>query len=233
MAVDEALLHSASELGTCTLRFYRWSEPTLSLGYFQSYQDRVAHSESDACPCVRRATGGGAILHHHDLTYSLAIPVDGQAFAGNQELYWIVHRILQSCFSKQGISVGLFEHELPESKPAPFLCFERRSLGDVVLGGKKVCGSAQRRWKRGLLQHGSIVLCTSPFAPTITGIADLACQGKPGCIDEASLIHHFVGLLSEHLPMEFEIGSLTPPELDVAEGAQSAKFDSLRWIRRR
>src|SRR5688500_20216584 len=74
MAVDEALLESAALENRCTLRFYRWSEPTLSLGYFQRYEDRRQHAASLSCACVRRASGGGAILHDHELTYSLAVP---------------------------------------------------------------------------------------------------------------------------------------------------------------
>ena len=74
MALDEALLESAAERGSATLRFYRWSEPTLSLGYFQDYAERDSHAASRNCALVRRQTGGGAILHDRELTYSLAIP---------------------------------------------------------------------------------------------------------------------------------------------------------------
>src|SRR5690242_18095105 len=74
MAIDEALLESAAGGGPLTLRFYQWSEPTLSLGYFQRYEDRSLHPASLDCPIVRRPTGGGAILHDKELTYSLALP---------------------------------------------------------------------------------------------------------------------------------------------------------------
>jgi lipoate-protein ligase A len=76
MAVDEILLRrSAADGGPPTLRFYGWSEPTLSLGYFQPYDHPRLHAANRVCDVVRRASGGGAILHHHDLTYSLALPV--------------------------------------------------------------------------------------------------------------------------------------------------------------
>ena len=74
MALDEALLESAGDDPMATLRFYRWSEPTLSLGYFQRSAERAAHIASRDCPLVRRASGGGAILHDAELTYSLTIP---------------------------------------------------------------------------------------------------------------------------------------------------------------
>src|SRR5688500_9559950 len=75
MAVDEALLESAATGSVATLRFYEWHEPTLSLGYFQPAADREQHAASRACPLVRRASGGGAIVHDRELTYSLAWPL--------------------------------------------------------------------------------------------------------------------------------------------------------------
>src|SRR4051812_39572627 len=74
MALDEALLHAAESDGTATLRFYGWREPTLSLGYFQKHVDRALHSASENCTLVRRTSGGGAILHDRELTYSIALP---------------------------------------------------------------------------------------------------------------------------------------------------------------
>src|SRR4051812_36941289 len=74
MAVDEALGEAAAETKIATLRFYGWSRPTLSLGYFQKHDERVAHVGSAGCELVRRASGGGAIVHDRELTYSLALP---------------------------------------------------------------------------------------------------------------------------------------------------------------
>ncbi len=70
MAVDEALLESAVAGGLPVFRLYQWSEPTLSLGYFQAVADRQQHPASHGCPLVRRRSGGGAILHAHELTYA-------------------------------------------------------------------------------------------------------------------------------------------------------------------
>ena len=74
MAVDEMLLERAQEQAAACLRFYGWSEPTLSLGYFQTYADRQEHPPSLPCAAVRRLTGGGAILHDAELTYSIVLP---------------------------------------------------------------------------------------------------------------------------------------------------------------
>ncbi|HSQ54269.1 MAG TPA: lipoate--protein ligase family protein, partial [Gemmata sp.] len=71
MAGDETMLESASERGIATLRFYTWTEPTLSLGYFQPAADR---EQLSPVPWVRRSTGGAGIVHHRELTYSFALP---------------------------------------------------------------------------------------------------------------------------------------------------------------
>ena len=75
MAVDEALLRSAGESRQLTLRVYQWEQPTLSLGYFQAHERPAEHAASQPCPVVRRATGGGAIVHDREITYSLTAPV--------------------------------------------------------------------------------------------------------------------------------------------------------------
>ena len=93
MGVDESLLQHAGG-DQAVLRFYDWALPTLSLGYFQDYADRLQHPASAAAPCVRRASGGGAILHHHELTYSLVVPHTVWPAARNVDLYRVVHDAL-------------------------------------------------------------------------------------------------------------------------------------------
>src|SRR4051794_30663710 len=91
MAIDEALLNSAATGGIATLRLYQWNKPTLSLGYFQRAAEREMHPPSLACPLVRRASGGGAILHDRELTYSIAIPEASASAAASRRLYEGIH----------------------------------------------------------------------------------------------------------------------------------------------
>src|SRR3954469_25809962 len=91
MGVDEALLETAADCGEGTLRFYQWSEPTLSLGYFQSAEDRRQHAASRSCPLIRRASGGGAILHDRELTYSIALPQPIARSPDSSLLYELCH----------------------------------------------------------------------------------------------------------------------------------------------
>ena len=109
MAVDQALLMSAEQEGIVTLRIYGWAEPTLSLGYFQKHTDRQLHSASLSCPLVRRRSGGGAILHDQELTYSLAIPSSNRWSNQNSELYDLVHRVVIQLLAEDGIESQLYK----------------------------------------------------------------------------------------------------------------------------
>ena len=152
MAVDEMLLERAQDQAAACLRFYGWSEPTLSLGYFQTYADRQEHPPSLPCAAVRRLTGGGAILHDAELTYSIVLPGSHPLAARRDELYQAVHGCLIEALGQLGITARLCEaaDKIDRRPPGqPFLCFQRRSPGDVLIGRTKVCGSAQRRRQRG------------------------------------------------------------------------------------
>ena len=203
MAVDEALLESAIAGGPATLRFYSWQEPTLSLGYFQAMADREQHAASRGCPVVRRSSGGGAILHDRELTYSIALPLAAvRSSAAANELYDTVHETLVEALAGLGVTAKLYRRDETEcaardgSKVGePFLCFQRRACGDVLCGEAKICGSAQRRRRGALLQHGSVLLARSRFAPELPGLAEQS--GK--LIDLADLRNYWQATLAERL----------------------------------
>lgn len=186
MRLDEHALATATASSDGVLRIYRWSEPTLSLGHFQSIEQlhrdtRAAVFPSLALvPWVRRKTGGGAILHDRELTYSLVVPTPaGEREKGhNEELYRAIHRSVRDGLIDLGIPASLSEEctcGLGKSEADdPFLCFQRRTPVDVVLGQHKILGSAQRRTRSGLLQHGSFLLRASAITATLLGVEDLA-----------------------------------------------------------
>ena len=181
MALDQYLLDLAAEQQCVFLRVYRWSEPTLSLGYFQAYAERETHLPSRSIDVVRRATGGGAIVHHFDWTYCVVVPDSlkwnhlktANTIGSNQALYDAFHDAVVGWLNQLGISADKWStacqaQTRPSSKD--FLGFNRRSCGDVVWNGKKILGSAQRRRPGALLQHGSLLLATSPCAPELEGL---------------------------------------------------------------
>lgn len=233
MAVDETLLESAAE-GQATLRFYEWSEPTLSLGYFQDYGEREAHRASRDCPLVRRQTGGGAILHDQELTYSLALPLAHPLAADAMRLYRAAHAALVDTLGSFGIESQMRAGDGPsrataDSAGEPFLCFQRRSGGDVLVDGVKVCGSAQRRRRGAILQHGSLLLAASPAAPELPGIMQL----RGSCPPLTDIRDGWAREMAFQLGLTLEMQSLGDLEWDRVRTLTVEKYDSAAWNRRR
>lgn len=173
MAVDETLLESAVA-GQCSVRWYRWDQATLSLGYFQSADAALGDSRLRNLPIVRRLSGGGAIVHHHELTYSCAVPAEHPLAAAPRRLYTAVHERIIGILAEFGYPAAL-RGTSSSARPEEFLCFGRRDDFDVVMGGNKVLGSAQRRRKGAVLQHGSLVLERCEWSPAFPGVFD--CSG--------------------------------------------------------
>lgn len=230
MAVDEVLLESAAERHVASLRFYRWSKPTLSLGYFQSFGDSQRHPPSRNCPLLRRQTGGGAILHDRELTYCLAVPVAHPLAADATRLYLAVHEALRGALASFDVATTLRTAQQETSAAGePFLCFQRRTRGDVLLGGNKVCGSAQRRRRGAILQHGSLLLATSPRAPELAGILEL-CGKSPA---EQLLVESWATAIGERLGLAPVAGRLTELELDKVRALAREKYGTAGWNKRR
>lgn len=183
MGIDEALREWAGRHGTPVVRFYEWAPATLSLGYFQTLRDRASHPPSRDLHVVRRASGGGAIVHDRELTYSCALPVAARWGADGLSLVDAFHSSLRETLEEWGIAASLCRSPAPVPREAePFLCFQRRADGDLLLDGMKIAGSAQRRLQGSLLQHGSVLLRKSPAAPELPGIEEMA--GRSFGVDE-------------------------------------------------
>ena len=171
MAVDNWLLERALHDGLTAARLYRWREPTVSLGHFQKLDDPAIADRFADLPRVRRLSGGGAILHDREITYSLAIPHAHPLAADPTGLYGIVHDHVIAVLAELGIAARMRGEAL--SGPEPFLCFGRGDPRDIVMGTHKILGSAQRRRRGAILQHGALLLQRSPAAPEFPGIEEL------------------------------------------------------------
>lgn len=230
MAVDEVLLLSAAEAGICTLRFYGWKEPTLSLGYFQGAGDRVQHPGSRHLNAVRRATGGGAIVHDAELTYSLALPDLNHVRRDSTWLYAAVHGALISTLEPWHISARQCSPPTAAAtQPDPFLCFERRTKGDVLAGGAKICGSAQRRRWGGILQHGSLLLSKSSAAEELLGLADVVDAAPP----RDALLRAWSQEIAARVDVDLSASELSRDERGLAESLASGKYGTAAWTYRR
>lgn len=230
MAVDEVLMEWAAESGRCCLRFYRWREPTLSLGYFQAYADRAHHLASRNCPAVRRTSGGGAILHDVELTYSIVLPKKHQLAAKRLALYKLFHEALVGVLRERGVTASICKgpNESEDGRQA-FLCFQRRAPGDVLVEESKIAGSAQRRSPGAVLQHGSVLLNRSAAAPELPGANDLS--EKP--ISDGQLIDAWLRELGHGLCLTWQDGALAEAERDRALQLVQAKYGSHNWTKNR
>lgn len=254
MAVDEALLEDAAARGTATLRFYQWAEPTLSLGYFQSYAERHAHAASGAAAVVRRSSGGGALLHDRELTYSLSLPATHPLSREAARLYHVVHEALiatlaewhiapamygyvqTAAISPAAASVPAISAPTPSNAAEPFLCFARRTEADVILTkpqasvpASKICGSAQRRRRGAVLQHGGVLLAQSAVAPELLGIAEL---GGPA-LAPGELVSRWQPRLAAALQLGLTPQALPAELIEIAQQLHRKKYANRSWTERR
>jgi len=234
MGVDEALLASAVSSGRCSLRFYRWQGPWLSLGYAQTLErERVEACARAGVGVVRRVTGGRAVLHGNDLTYAVAARED-QLPAGLIASYGWVAAILIDALARLGVEAiasgapgGLEAAPVRRGREAGFSvgdstqdrfdCFARPAQREICVGGRKLAGSAQRRARGGILQHGSIRLAPDPVAArracSLSGsaavsLAELEATSEPAAVRAACVA-----------AFEAALGGLERAELSDAERA--------------
>lgn len=251
MALDEALMLRARDTGEWVLRVYAWSAPTLSLGRHQVARggydrQRLRDLRIDV---VRRPTGGRAILHQREITYSVTGPTDG---AGDlRESYDRINRLLLAGLRALGVRATVARHgdgaagvpasppRLPE-RPGLLPCFDHPSRGEITLDGRKLAGSAQWRSEGAFLQHGSILvdddqmqiasLLTRP-APAVPTPATLraALGHAPGIDDAAAALFDAVRRLEDASASELETGG----ELAERTLALRARYLDDRWTWRR
>lgn len=239
MAVDEALLqlHARGE-SPPTLRFYQWRPPAVSLGYFQ----RRHSIDTEACrriglDMVRRSTGGRAVLHKDDLTYSVVAGAAEGIPVSLPASYRLLCEGLLAGFRLLGLEAELgSEHT---RTPQADICFMGASIGDIVYRGRKFLGSAQTWMGTSLLQHGSIVL--EPQGSTWTAILLPGHASRKPLIERlnsrtVSLSEILCGMvklsdlksaikagMAEALKIDFEEGELSPEEWALAHEIASRR----------
>jgi len=171
MAADEAILeHIHHGQSRPTLRLYSWSPPCLSLGHAQSFKDvDMERLKSYGWDIVRRVTGGRAILHTDELTYSVAGPAEEPVLSGGVlESYNRLAQALLHAVQSLSVPVEMKKHEDGHTQQnLNPVCFEVPSIYEITVNGKKLIGSAQARKKEGVLQHGSL-----PLTGDLTRICD-------------------------------------------------------------
>ena len=209
MARDTALQARAARTGETVFSVYSWRRPTLSFGRNQPASglydlEKIRVAGIDV---VRRPTGGRAILHHHEVTYSVTAPVKDAAPL--RETYSRINRILQTGLSRLGVAVVPAMLSARAAVPSVRPCFETPAEGELVARGSKLVGSAQYRDDGALLQHGSILVN-----------------------DDQSSLPDFAATLSaegESIPAPATLHALLGRSPDAAEVA-AAMFDAVRSL---
>jgi len=249
MAVDEVLLDGvAAGSAPPTLRFYAWSPACLSLGYFQPFSAvNLEGCRGLGVDVVRRPTGGRAILHDRELTYSVALPASvlGRD-AGILPSYRRLSLALQTGLRRLGIDVSLApESEAPNRALHGPACFDRPSAHEILLHGRKLVGSAQVRRAGALLQHGSIVieprmatliacLKLDDDPTTAAGRLDDAVAGlaEVGNFEPGSIARALAGAFAGEFDVQLEQGCLTEAEAGTAALLARSKYRSHGWTER-
>src|SRR6267142_1354939 len=190
MARDTALQARAARTGESVFSIYSWSRPTLSLGRNQPASGRydIEKIRAAGIDVVRRPTGGRAILHDREVTYSVTAPLADAAPL--RETYSRINHILQTALARLGVFVEAVPRSLPTTTPGVRSCFETPGEGELVARGAKLVGSAQWRDDGALLQHGSILVdddqSSLPVFATGVHVAD-------GSIPAPATLHALLG----------------------------------------
>lgn len=255
MAVDEAILiaHSKGKVPP-TIRFYGWNPPTLSIGYFQQVEREVNLDQvrKRGFGFVRRPTGGRAVLHDQELTYSLIVSEDYPEMPASViQSYLVISQGLLEGFQRLGLSAEIISLEDEETKEAyaslgTSACFDAPSWYELTVEGRKVAGSAQMRQRGTILQHGSILLDLDAdalfdvlrfssdrvkerikhgFAERAVAINQLS--SKPIEFEEA--LHAFTHGFSRGLGIQLISGELTPFEEELALELVHTRYGTDTW----
>ena len=254
MAVDEAVLEAcASGASAPTLRLYAWDPACLSLGLSQPVADvdREALTRY-AWDLVRRPTGGRAILHTDELTYSVIAPLSTPLVAGGVlQSYSRIAQALLAALTRLSLSPRAdheYEHP-PETELRGPVCFEVPSNYEITVEGKKLIGSAQARRKGGVLQHGTLPICgdlTRITRVLVYATETLRQEAAQRLVEHATTLESLLGrpVTWEHAAqafitafedqhgLRFETGELSTDETQRAMELVKQKYSNPAWTLR-
>ena len=253
MAADEAILeHIHRGESISTLRLYAWNPACLSLGHAQSFKDvDVERLHAQRWDVVRRVTGGRAILHTDELTYSVTGSADEPTLAGGVlESYNRLAQALLHAVRELSVPVEMKEHEDGHTQQnLNPVCFEVPSTDEITVDGKKLIGSAQARKKEGVLQHGSL-----PLTGDLSRICDALIfenestrqNSKERLLARATTVESVLGVeisweraaqslihgFEAQLGIQFERGKMSASEIQRTEELVKEKYAHPSWTER-
>ena len=218
MATDEALLQTArgaNDPDAIVLRIYQWEEPAYSIGYFQKIETlkKFAASRGENFPIVRRMTGGGAVRHGQDLTFSLCARMPNPLIPSDvRESYLKINDALRAGFLTLEPALDFADcRSIPSGRAGVrALCFEAPSCFDLLLNGRKIVGASQRRVGGAVLYQSSILLNRDP----------------------RSMIEAMLNGFQKKWAVEFETSQLDAQESALVARVESERYESPDWCSR-
>ena len=242
MAVDEAILISQKEqlISTLrpTLRFYDWTHPAFSFGYFQDIDSEVdiEACREDNIELVKRMTGGGTVVHGWDLTYTLVLPRH-DAETSVSDMYKRIGNSLVNAFEKLAIPAACYT-ATEQSESPQNICLTNPAEHDVMCNDRKLAGVSVRRNRHGILFQGYISLYIPP--DTILKRVSKISEVQEMLLDSATAINNEGRCISRSALIKticetFDVGvSFSAGELSIAEKAQAetlvnTKYATLSW----
>lgn len=243
MAVDEAIVIACREgVVPPTLRFYRWDPPCISIGYFQKIDSSLESvgKKQGTAEIVRRITGGRAVFHGNDLGYSVICQTQNDIFPNN--LKGTYNLIADSFIC--GLRHLDLQPDTVESKPSKnskyqhsTLCFDTSLRHEISFNGRKLIGSAQRRWPDIFLQHGSILIDEGIYGNgngvnviSINKLTEMHLNKK---LDLKDVINAICAGFQESLNIKLIQDELTSHETCLAEKLLKEKYSLPAWNMRR
>jgi lipoate-protein ligase A len=240
MAVDDYLFRSLGEEPATYLRFYRWKNPTVSIGYSQKL-DKVVDLDfciENGIDIVRRITGGKLVLHHKEATYSVCSS-DTDIFSHKlMNSYKLISEALNSGLRRMGIASHLAKHTPSDYIRGVAPCFSHPARDEIETRGKKIIGSAQKRTGKKFIQHGSIpiekeeaLLKSVSRSVQKEGVIKMTsleeALGKHVDFDWA--VDHFISGISDFFRVRLIPRLLTPEELDAVQEIQRERYENPEW----
>lgn len=229
MAIDEALLSSQFPV----LRFYQWDPLALSIGRFQRFTNiDLDFCEQNNIIIIRRLTGGKAVLHDDELTYSFII--DQNLMSKDIiESYNVISDPLIYALKRLGLTPAKNEKKIDE-KDNPN-CFLQPSFNEILIDNKKIVGSAQVRTEGKVLQHGSIIINSNPnldncFKPKINSSNRITSLHEHTSFELNSLKQYLTEGFSKSFKANIITSQLTPEELQKAQDLAKNKYQSKEWL---
>lgn len=241
MARDTALMDRARETGESVFSIYEWERPTLSLGRNQSARGKydleiLTAQEMDV---VRRPTGGRALMHHREVTYSVTGPIAGDESLNDS--YHRINGILLDALRRIGVDATEAWSSERAPQPGVLPCFATPAVGELVANGGKLVGSAQLRENGAMLQHGSILIADDQ--PLIAGLlvdnSDLspvpAASTLTAALGRAPSVHEVASAIRTSLEIREMTDASTLDEREVAEltALHREQYESEWWTWRR